>query len=466
MHTVSVSDILNSNSALKYDEVIVYGWIRTRRDSKIKISFLNLYDGSCLDSLQVIAHEKLYNYKNEILQLTSGCSVMVIGKITKSFGKKQHVELVATKIKVLGWIDQPHTYPISAKKHTLEYLRHVAHLRPRTHIIGAITRIRHTLFQSIHRFMNKKGFLWVPTPIITASDTEGNSQMFYVVDQKQILDNAKIQDKHTKQLFFGKDAFLTVSGQLNIETYACALSKVYTFGPTFRAEHSNTNRHLAEFWMIEPEIAFANLNDIIILAENLLKDIITILLNKNYHDIMYCVNHMQKNSILRLENFVNSKFAYIEYTDAINLLKSCNKHFNNTITWGSDFFSEHEKFLSEEYFKSSVVIVNYPKNIKAFYMRLNDDDQTVSSMDILVPGIGEIIGGSQREERLSILDKRLLENNLSAENYWWYRDLRKYGTVPHSGFGLGFERLITYVTGVHNIRDVVPFPRTFKNINF
>lgn len=468
MKIVSVSDILHYNIS-KNIEIIIYGWIRTRRDSKSKISFLHLYDGSCLNSLQVIAHEKLYNYTDEILKLTSGCSVMIIGKITESVGMKQHVELVATRIKVLGWIDHPNTYPIAAKKHTMEYLRHVAHLRPRTNIIGSISRIRNVLFQSIHNFMHKKGFMWIPTPIITASDTEGNSRMFYVSDKKnnkQASDIMNILKKDTNQLFFGKEAFLTVSGQLNLETYACALSKVYTFGPTFRAEYSDTNRHLSEFWMVELEIAFANLSDIIFLAESLLKNVVQILLEKCVDDIIYCLNHKQKNSITYLENFINNKFVCIEYTDAINLLISCKKKFSNSIYWGMDLFSEHERYLLEEYFQSPVVIINYPKNIKAFYMRLNDDNKTVSSMDILIPGIGEVIGGSQREERLTILDQQLLERNLSKEYYWWYRDLRRYGTVPHAGFGLGFERLVSYVTGLHNIRDVVPFPRTYKNINF
>lgn len=466
MSIVSISDIL-SNSNLKCHEVTVYGWIRTRRDSKAKFSFLNIYDGSCLHSLQVIADHQLYNYDNEILKLTAGCSIMIVGNIIKSIGKKQSVELIAKDIIVLGWVDQPNTYPISAKKHSMEHLRNVAHLRPRTNVIGAITRIRHTVFQAIHNIMHKLGFFWIPTPIITASDTEGNSQMFHISNNdKSISENKILKNKYKDQLFFGKPAFLTVSGQLNAETYACALSKVYTFGPTFRAENSDTNRHLAEFWMVEPEIAFADLSYIMRLSETLLKDIIKILLEKSFDDIIYCVSQTKKQSILQLENFLNSKFVHIEYTDAINILQSCNKNFHNLIYWGTDLFSEHEKYLSEEYFKSTVIIINHPKEIKAFYMRLNDDEKTVSSMDVLIPGIGEIIGGSQREERLSILDKQLLKNKLSAKNYWWYRDLRRYGTVPHAGFGLGFERLITYITGMHNIRDVVPFPRTFKNVNF
>lgn len=470
MNIQPIAHILKNNIS-KNIEVTVHGWIRTRRSSKAKISFLDLYDGSCIDSLQVIANEDLHNYKSEILRLTSGCSVSITGKIIDSVGTKQHIELIAKKITVLGWIENPDTYPISAKKHTMEYLRNVAHLRPRTTIIGSITRIRHTLFQAIHNFMHKKGFIWIPTPIITSSDTEGNSKMFYISTlntQHTSLYHQKEKTHYHQntQKFFEKEAFLTVSGQLNAETYACALSKVYTFGPTFRAEHSNTNRHLAEFWMIEPEAAFTTLNDIIILSEHLLKYIIKIVLEKNFEDLKFCVDHIDKNVILRLENFIDVKFIYVDYTEAIKLLKICNKKFNNPIHWGMDLFSEHEKYLSEEYFQSPIVIINHPKNIKAFYMRLNDDNKTVASMDILIPGIGEIIGGSQREERLKILDQRLKECNLSAENYWWYRDLRRYGTVPHSGFGLGLERLMIYVTSIKNIRDVVPFPRAPKNINF
>lgn len=471
MSTQSIAHILK-NYISKNIEVTVQGWIRTRRSSKAKISFLDLYDGSCINSLQVIAHENLYNYKSEILRLTSGCSVSVTGKITDSIGTKQNVELIAKKIKILGWVEDPNSYPITAKKHTMQYLRDVAHLRPRTKIISSITRIRHTLSQTIHKFMHHKGFIWIPTPIITSSDTEGNSKMFCISTsniQKKISchTNKKITHCHNAQKFFGKEAFLTVSGQLNAEAYACALSKVYTFGPTFRAEHSNTNRHLAEFWMIEPEAAFTNLDDIIILAENLLKYTITTILKKHPDELKFLVDHIDKNTILRLENFINTKkFICIDYTDAIKLLKIYNTKFDQPIYWGEDLCTEHEKYLSEEYFKSPIVIKNHPKNIKAFYMRLNNDNKTVASMDILIPGIGEIIGGSQREERLNVLDKRLQEKNLLLENYWWYRDLRRFGTVPHSGFGLGFERLITYITNIKNIRDVVPFPRTPKNINF
>ncbi|URJ31133.1 asparagine--tRNA ligase [Blochmannia endosymbiont of Camponotus sp.] len=468
MNVVSVADILYGYIS-KNTEITIQGWIRTRRDSKAKISFLDIYDGSCITSLQVIACDNLYNYKNEILHLTSGCSVVIDGIVSESIGLKQRVEVIAKNIKILGWIEDPSTYPITAKNHTMRYLRKVSHLRPRTNIIGAVARIRHTLSQAIHNFMHKQGFIWVPTPIITAYDTEGNGKMFCVSTSKnqRVLHNSKEKtNAYDPHNFFDKEAFLTVSGQLNAETYACALSKVYTFGPTFRAEYSNTNRHLSEFWMIEPEAAFMTLDDIIVLAESLLKNVILILLKERYDDIKYFVDKIDKNIISRLENFINIKFNCIEYTEAIKLLKICNKQFNIPITWGTDLFSEHEKYLSEEYFKSPVIVKNYPKSIKAFYMRLNDDNQTVASMDVLVPGIGEIIGGSQREERLSTLDQRLQENNLTQENYWWYRDLRRYGTVPHSGFGLGFERLMIYVTGIKNIRDVIPFPRTPNNINF
>lgn len=468
MNTQSIAHILK-NCILKNTEVTIYGWIRTRRHSKAKISFLDIYDGSCINTLQVIAHGYLHNYKDEILRLTSGCSVSITGKITDSIGTKQQIELIAKNIKILGWVEDPNTYPITAKKHTMEYLRNVAHLRPRTKIIGSITRIRHTLLHAIHKFMHKKEFIWIPTPIITSSDTEGNSKMFHISTppiQSTTLYCSKQPIHHKNQNFFGKEAFLTVSGQLNAEAYACALSKVYTFGPTFRAEYSNTNKHLAEFWMIEPEMAFANLNDIITLAENLLKYTINTILEKHLDDLKFFVDQIDTNTITRLEKFINIDFTYIEYTDAIKLLKMYNKKFNNPVYWGIDLFSEHEKYLSEKYFQSPVVIKNHPKDIKAFYMRLNDDNKTVASMDILIPGIGEIIGGSQREERLKILDQRLKENNLSPKNYWWYRDLRRYGTVPHAGFGLGFERLVTYSTNIKNIRDVVPFPRVPKNINF
>ena len=356
---------------------------------------------------------------------------------------------------------------MAAKRHSIEYLREVAHLRPRTNIIGAVARVRHCLAQAIHRFFHEQGFYWVATPLITASDTEGAGEMFRVSTLD--LENLPRTDKGAvdfSQDFFGKESFLTVSGQLNGETYACALSKIYTFGPTFRAENSNTTRHLAEFWMIEPEVAFATLADNAKLAEDMLKYVFRAVLTERRDDLEFFAKHVDSDVINRLERFIHSDFAQVDYTDAIEILLKSGKTFEFPVSWGIDLSSEHERYLAEEYFKSPVVVKNYPKDIKAFYMRLNDDGKTVAAMDVLAPGIGEIIGGSQREERLDVLDKRMEEMGLNPEDYWWYRDLRRYGTVPHSGFGLGFERLIVYVTGLQNIRDVIPFPRAPRNANF
>lgn len=356
---------------------------------------------------------------------------------------------------------------MAAKRHSIEYLREVAHLRPRTNLIGAVARVRHTLAQAIHRFFHENGYFWVSTPLITASDTEGAGEMFRVstLDLENLprTEQGKVDFSED---FFGKEAFLTVSGQLNGETYACALSNVYTFGPTFRAENSNTSRHLAEFWMIEPEVAFATLDDVAGLAENLLKYVFQAVLNERADDMAFFAERVDKEAITRLEKFVSSDFAQVDYTDAVEILLNCGKQFENLVYWGVDLSSEHERYLAEQHFKAPVVVKNYPKDIKAFYMRMNDDGKTVAAMDVLAPGIGEIIGGSQREERLAELDSRLEEMGLNKEDYWWYRDLRRYGTIPHSGFGLGFERLIAYVTGVQNVRDVIPFPRTPRNASF
>ena len=466
MNVVSVVNILNGNITIN-TKVTVRGWIRSKRDSKLGFSFIMVYDGSCLNPIQVIVDSSLYNYQSEVLRLTIGCSVIVTGVVVLSVGKDQIIEIKANKINIVGWIEDPDTYPMSAKNHSLEYLREMAHLRPRTNLIGTVARIRHTLSYMIHYFFNKNGFFWVSTPLITTSDTEGAGEMFRVstlnVENLQLNNKGKIDFNKD---FFGKESFLTVSGQLNVESYASALSKVYTFGPTFRAENSNTSRHLSEFWMIEPEIAFSSLDDVLILAESMLKYLFKNILNKCIDDIAFLVKHIDKNIINRLQHFIDTDFVQIEYNNAINILMSSNQKFEKKITWGMDLSSEHERYLTDKYFKAPVVVKNYPKDIKAFYMRLNDDNITVSSMDILAPGIGEIIGGSQREERLDVLDKRLKDMNLNKENYWWYRDLRRYGTVPHSGFGLGFERLISYITGLHNVRDVIPFPRTPRNANF
>lgn len=457
-HT-SVVDLL-TGSHQSGEQVTVKGWIRTRRDSKAGISFLAVYDGSCFNPIQAVVPNSLNNYKNEILRLTAGCSVSISGTLTESQGKGQSYEIQAEKVEVLGFVENPDSYPMSAKRHSIEYLREYAHLRARTNVIGAITRVRNCLSQAIHRFFHEQGFYWVSTPIITASDCEGAGEMFRV----STLDLANLPrteqgDVDFSEDFFGKEAFLTVSGQLNVETYACALSKVYTFSPTFRAENSNTSRHLAEFWMVEPEIAFADLDDAAGLAEKMLKYAFNAVLTERRDDMEFFAQRIEKTAITRLENFVAKDFAQVDYTDAVDILIQSGKDFEFPVEWGIDLSSEHERFLAEEHFKSPVVVKNYPKDIKAFYMRLNDDGKTVAAMDVLAPGIGEIIGGSQREERLDVLDARLAEMNLSKEDYWWYRDLRRYGTVPHSGFGLGFDRLVTYVTGMQNIRDVIPFPR-------
>ena len=461
-----IVDVLQGKIAVG-STISVQGWVRTRRDSKAGISFLAVYDGSCFDPIQAVIEKDLPNYEQDILRLTAGCSVKVTGKVVESPGQGQKYELQATQVDVYGFVDDPETYPMAAKRHSIEYLREVAHLRARTNIVGAITRVRHTLAQAIHQFFDERGFFWLSTPIITASDTEGAGEMFRVstLDMLNLpkTDNGKLDfDKD----FFGKEAFLTVSGQLNAETYACALSKVYTFGPTFRAENSNTTRHLAEFWMMEPEVAFADLNDNAKLAEDMLKYVFKTVLEKRADDMQFFAQHIDKDAINRLESFINADFAQVDYTDAITILQNCEAKFENPVSWGIDLASEHERYLAEQHFKAPVVVKNYPKDIKAFYMRMNDDGKTVAAMDVLAPGIGEIIGGSQREERLDMLDKRMDELGLKKEDYWWYRDLRRYGTVPHSGFGLGFERLIVYVTGVQNVRDVIPFPRTPRNANF
>jgi len=466
MSVVPVVDVLQGRAAVD-SEVTVRGWVRTRRDSKAGISFVAVYDGSCFNPLQAVVNNSLPNYQDEVLRLTTGCSVEVTGIVVASPGEGQSFELQATAIKVVGWVDDPDTYPMAAKRHSIEYLREVAHLRPRTNLIGAVARVRNPLSQAIHRFYHENGYFWGSTPLITASDTEGAGEMFRVstLDMQNLPRTDKGEIDYSED-FFGKEAFLTVSGQLNGETYACALSKVYTFGPTFRAENSNTSRHLAEFWMVEPEVAFATLDDIAALAERMLKYVFQAVLDERADDMAFFQERVDKDAVSRLERFVTSDFAQVDYTDAVNILIASGQKFENEVSWGVDLSSEHERYLAEQHFKAPVVVKNYPKDIKAFYMRMNDDGKTVAAMDVLAPGIGEIIGGSQREERLDVLDARLEEMGLNKEDYWWYRDLRRYGTVPHSGFGLGFERLVAYVTGVQNVRDVIPFPRTPRNATF
>jgi asparaginyl-tRNA synthetase len=459
MQVVSVKKAL-AGAVPASTKVEVRGWVRTRRDSKAGISFVNVSDGSCFDPIQVVAPNTLPNYEKEILHLTAGCSVIARGTLVQSQGKGQAFEIQADEVQVLGMVDDPETYPIQPKQHTLEFLREVAHLRVRTNTFGAITRVRHSAMQAIHRFFHEEGFFWVNTPIITASDAEGAGQMFRVSTLDAVnpprTPEGKI-DWHKD--FFGKEAYLTVSGQLNVEAYCLAMSKVYTFGPTFRAENSNTTRHLAEFWMIEPEIAFANLNDDADLAERFLKYVFKAVLAECGPDMKFFEERVQKGVTERLEKFINSSFERLHYTDAIDILKKAKKKWDYAPEWGNDLQTEHERYLTEEHVGRPVVVMNYPEKIKAFYMRINEDGKTVAAMDVLAPGIGEIIGGSQREERLDILDKRMVQFGLKPEGYQWYRDLRRYGTVPHAGFGLGFERLIVYICGLQNIRDAIPYPR-------
>ena len=463
----SAREIL-AGQAPKDMPVTVKGWVRTRRNSKAGISFVHLSDGSSFHPVQVVAPNTLPNYAQEVLRLTAGCAVEATGRVVPSPAKGQPFEMQASAVTVIGWVDDPETYPIQPKPHTLEFLREVAHLRPRTNVIAAATRVRHTLAKAIHRFFDENGFFWVNTPIITASDAEGAGALFRVSS----LDFANLPRTPDGKVdfaqdFFGREAFLTVSGQLNVEAYCLALTKVYTFGPTFRAENSNTSRHLAEFWMIEPEIAFADLADNAALAEALLKYTFETLLNQRAEDLAFFDERIEKGLVAKLEGIVGSEFVRMDYGEAIAVLERAKgQKFEFPVKWGIDLQSEHERYLTERHAKKPVIVVNYPKDIKAFYMRANDDGRTVAAMDVLAPGIGEIIGGSQREERLDVLDRRMAECDIDREHYAWYRDLRRYGTVPHAGFGLGFERTLAYVTGLSNVRDAIPFPRTPGNARY
>lgn len=466
MKAISISDALSGKIAIG-KPVKINGWIRTRRDSKAGFSFIAVHDGSCFNPIQVVAPADLRNYETEVKKLTSGCAVSVTGELVSSPAKGQSFEIQASEIKVLGWVDDPDTYPIQPKPHTPEYLREVAHLRARTNLIGAVTRVRNTMAQAIHRFFHNNGYFWINTPIITASDAEGAGEMFRVSTLD--LENLPRDDQGKvdfKEDFFAKESFLTVSGQLNVEAYCLAMSKVYTFGPTFRAENSNTSRHLAEFWMVEPEIAFANLNDAGQLAEDLFKAICQAVLDEREDDMAFFNQRVDKGALERLKLIINSSFERMEYSDAIKILQNSGEKFEYPVTWGVDLQSEHERYLAEKHVGRPIILQNYPKDIKAFYMRINDDGKTVAAMDVLAPGIGEIMGGSQREERLHVFDQRLKEMGLNPDDYWWYRDLRRYGTVPHAGFGLGFERAVSYITGISNIRDVIPYPRARRSAEF
>ena len=446
-------------------EVTVEGWVRSKRDSKAGISFIAVHDGSHFDPIQAVVPNELANYNSEVLAITTGCAVRVSGQLVESQGKGQQYEIQATSVDVVGWVEDPESYPIAKKRHTFEYLRTVAHLRPRTNTFGAITRVRTTLANAIHNYFFENGFHWINTPLITASDCEGAGELFRVstLDMTNLpVNNGTV---NFDEDFFGAESFLTVSGQLNVEAYCLAMSKVYTFGPTFRAENSNTSRHLAEFWMVEPEIAFADLNDNADLAEDLLTNVLTRVLDERENDIAFFQQRIDETVIDRVRSIIDNKFERMDYAEAIDILKNSGQSFEYPVEWGLDLQSEHERFLTEKHVGRPVVVLNYPTEIKAFYMRLNDDERTVAAMDVLARGIGEIVGGSQREERLDVLDSRI-DDDAMKEELWWYRDLRRYGTVPHAGFGLGFERLLTYITGMENIRDCIPFPRTPGNADF
>ncbi|MBY0114326.1 MAG: asparagine--tRNA ligase [Phycisphaerales bacterium] len=487
MPWISVKDALK---AAPGTTVTIKGWVRTRRDSKADggLSFLALHDGTCFDTIQIVAKGNLSNYASEVAKLTTHCAVEATGVIVQNpkGGNEISADASSGEVKVVGWVDDPDHYPIQPKPHSFEFLRELAHLRVRTNTFGAVARVRHTLSMAIHRFYDQRGFFYVHTPIITGSDCEGAGQMFRV-STLDFLNMPRVKAEGAKVAepnapidfapdFFGKETHLTVSGQLNVETYACALSRVYTFGPTFRAENSNTSRHLAEFWMIEPEIAFANLQDDAKLAEDFIKFLIQTMLNERADDMKFFDERIEKGLLTRLKEVLDKPFRHLPYTDGIKILKeaiaSGKAKFEYPIEWGKDLQSEHERYLTEQHFKQPVVLMNYPKQIKAFYMRENDPGTdgapgaTVAAMDVLVPQVGEIIGGSQREERLDKLDARIEEMGLPIKEYWWYRDLRRYGTVPHAGFGLGFERAMMFLTGMQNVRDVIPFPRAPKQCEF
>ena len=461
MQRSKIKEILGRESA--GGDVLVQGWVKTRRSSKA-VSFVQVSDGSTLADIQVVADESLPNFQ-AVDALTTGCSVSIIGTLVESPGKGQKYEIHAKSIEVVGESD-PDTYPLQKKRHTVEFLRDIAHLRPRTNTFGAMARVRNALAYAIHSFFQDKGFLFLQAPMITASDAEGAGAMFRVTT----LDLEKVPMKDgavdAEEDFFGKPTFLTVSGQLEAEIFALALSDVYTFGPTFRAENSNTSRHLAEFWMVEPEVAFCDLDGLADLSEEFLKHIFTYVLDHCQEDMGFFNQYFDKTAISTLEGIVTSDFERLTYTEAVDILQRSGKSFEFPVVWGSDLQSEHERYLAETKIGKPIIVTDYPKEIKAFYMRLNEDGKTARALDVLVPRIGEIIGGSQREERRDVLLERIRQSGLDEKNYWWYLDLRSYGTVPHAGFGLGFERTVQFVTGVANIRDVIPFPRTPNNAEF
>ena len=446
-------------------DVILMGWARTVRSQK-QVLFIQINDGSCLADFQVVVPPQHPDFER-LSRLNQGSGLAVTGELVPSAGSGQKYEVVAREIQIFGEAD-PATYPLQKKRHSLEYLREeIAHLRPRTRTFGAVLRVRNVLARAIHDFYQSRGFVWAHTPIITASDCEGAGQMFRVTT----LDPAKpprLPDGSVdySQDFFAKQAYLTVSGQLAGETLATALSNIYTFGPTFRAENSNTTRHLAEFWMVEPEMAFCDLSDNMDLAEDFLKHLFRTVLSECGEDMAFFAEFIEKSAIETLEHIVTSPFERVTYTEAIRLLQSSGESFDFPVSWGMDIQTEHERYLAEKRMKRPVIVTDYPKDIKAFYMRMNDDGKTVAAMDVLVPRLGEIIGGSQREERLEVLEARMTQMDLDPATYWWYLDTRRFGSVPHAGFGLGFERTVQFVTGMGNIRDVIPYPRTPRAAEF
>jgi asparaginyl-tRNA synthetase len=463
METLSVEQARREESIGR--TVLVQGWIRTRRDSKGGFSFLEVNDGSCMANLQVIADGSLANYEADVKRLAAGCSVSIEGEIKASGGKGQQTELLAARVTVHGWAD-PETYPLQKKRHSFEKLREWAHLRPRTNTFGAVMRVRNCVSRSIHDFFQEEGFLYVHTPIITASDCEGAGELFRVTTLD--LEQLPKQDGRIDFTcdFFDRPAFLTVSGQLEAEIFATALGKVYTFGPTFRAENSNTSRHLAEFWMVEPEMAFYELPQNMDLAERFLKRICSDVLERCAEDMQFFDQRIDKTAIASVRGIVEEPFVRLPYTEAIEILTGAKTRFEFTPVWGSDLQSEHERYLTEQHFQRPVIVYDYPSEIKPFYMRVNDDEKTVRAMDVLAPKVGEIVGGSQREDRLDVLERRMRDQGLDPEQYWWYLDLRRFGSVPHAGFGLGLERVLQFITGMANIRDVIPFPRTPGSAEF
>ena len=461
MQRSRVKDILNREAA--GGPVLVQGWVKTRRSSGA-VSFIQISDGSTLKDLQIVVEQSSPHYAL-VESLNTGCSVSVTGELVESQGRGQKYEVNAQTVQLLGPAD-PEEYPLQKKRHTLEFLREIAHLRPRTNTFGAMARVRNGMAYAIHRFFQERGFQYIQTPMITASDAEGAGSMFRVTTLDLQEPPRRDGAVDAAEDFFGRPTYLTVSGQLEAEIFALALSDVYTFGPTFRAENSNTSRHLAEFWMVEPEVAFCDLDGLAELAEDFLKDIFRYALDNCAEDMAFFNQWYDKSTIATLEGIINSSFERLTYTEAVKLLESSGESFEFPVAWGLDLQSEHERYLTEKRVGKPVVVTDYPRGIKAFYMRLNDDGETVRAMDVLVPRIGEIIGGSQREERPDILLERMQQAGLDAANYWWYLDLRRYGTVPHAGFGLGFERTVQFATGMQNIRDVIPFPRTPKNVEF